>query len=96
MNTNGVPIIQPRIGQSRTGEELPWVFVQTKHPTLTGLDRISTNPRRKSLRTATYGQHRAERFNPLGIVRDKIRLQLQVLREAKLLFHVGSGLWRLP
>jgi hypothetical protein len=35
MNTNGVPIIQPRVGPSRTGEELPWVFVQTKHPTLT-------------------------------------------------------------
>jgi type II restriction enzyme len=29
-------------------------------------------------------------------VRDKIRQQLQVLREAKLLVHVGSGLWRLP
>jgi Dam-replacing HTH domain len=29
-------------------------------------------------------------------VRDKIRQQLQVLRDAKLLIHVGSGLWRLP
>ena len=27
--------------------------------------------------------------------RDKIRQQLQVLRDAKLLIHVGSGLWRL-
>jgi type II restriction enzyme len=29
-------------------------------------------------------------------VRDKIRQQLQVLRDAKLLIHLGSGLWRLP
>lgn len=29
-------------------------------------------------------------------VRDKIRQQLQVLRDAKLLIHVGSGRWRLP
>jgi hypothetical protein len=29
-------------------------------------------------------------------VRDKIRQQLQVLRDAKLLIHVGSGVWRLP
>jgi hypothetical protein len=29
-------------------------------------------------------------------VRDKIRQQLQVLRDAKLLLHVSSGLWRLP
>jgi type II restriction enzyme len=29
-------------------------------------------------------------------IRDKIRQQLQVLRDAKLLIHVGSGLWRLP
>jgi type II restriction enzyme len=29
-------------------------------------------------------------------VRDKIRQQLQVLRDAKLLLHVGSGVWRLP
>lgn len=28
-------------------------------------------------------------------VRDKIRQQLQVLRDAKLLIHVGSGVWRL-
>ncbi len=29
-------------------------------------------------------------------VRDKIRQQLQVLRDAKLLIHAGSGIWRLP
>ena len=29
-------------------------------------------------------------------VRDKIRQQLQVLRDAKLVIHVGSGVWRLP
>jgi type II restriction enzyme len=29
-------------------------------------------------------------------VRDKIRQQLQVLRDAKLLIHVERGLWRLP
>ena len=29
-------------------------------------------------------------------IRDKIRQQLQVLRDAKLLIHVGSGIWRLP
>jgi type II restriction enzyme len=29
-------------------------------------------------------------------VRDKIRQQLQVLRDAGLLLHVGSGIWRLP
>jgi type II restriction enzyme len=29
-------------------------------------------------------------------VRDKICQQLQVLRDAKLLLHTGSGLWRLP
>jgi type II restriction enzyme len=29
-------------------------------------------------------------------VRDKIRQQLQVLRDAKLLIHASSGLWRLP
>jgi hypothetical protein len=29
-------------------------------------------------------------------VRDKIRQQLQVLRDAKLLIHVGSGVWKLP
>jgi len=29
-------------------------------------------------------------------VRDKIRQQLQVLRDAKLLIHVSSGVWRLP
>jgi type II restriction enzyme len=29
-------------------------------------------------------------------VRDKIRQQLQVLRDAKLLIHVGSGVWALP
>jgi type II restriction enzyme len=28
-------------------------------------------------------------------VRDKIRQQLQVLRDAKLLIHVSSGVWRL-
>ena len=29
-------------------------------------------------------------------VRDKIRQQLQVLRDAKLLIHVSAGVWRLP
>ena len=29
-------------------------------------------------------------------VRDKIRQQLQVLRDAGLLLHIGSGEWRLP
>lgn len=29
-------------------------------------------------------------------VRDKIRQQLQVLRDAKLLVHITSGVWRLP
>jgi type II restriction enzyme len=29
-------------------------------------------------------------------VRDKIRQQLQVLRDTGLLLHVGSGIWRLP
>jgi len=29
-------------------------------------------------------------------VKDKIRQQLQVLRDAKLLIHVSSGLWKLP
>ncbi len=29
-------------------------------------------------------------------VRDKIRQQLQVLRDAKLLIHIGTGVWRLP
>jgi len=29
-------------------------------------------------------------------VRDKIRQQLQVLRDAGLLLHVGRGCWRLP
>ena len=29
-------------------------------------------------------------------VRNKIRQQLQVLRDATLLIHVSSGLWRLP
>jgi type II restriction enzyme len=29
-------------------------------------------------------------------VRDKIRQQLQVLRDTKLLIHVSSGVWRLP
>ncbi len=29
-------------------------------------------------------------------IKDKIRQQLQVLRDAKLLIHVGSGHWRLP
>jgi type II restriction enzyme len=29
-------------------------------------------------------------------VRDKIRQQLQVLRDAKLLIHVSSGVWKLP
>jgi type II restriction enzyme len=29
-------------------------------------------------------------------VRDKIRQQLQVLRDAGLLLHIGSGVWRLP
>jgi type II restriction enzyme len=29
-------------------------------------------------------------------IRDKIRQQLQVLRDAKLLMHVGNGVWRLP
>ena len=29
-------------------------------------------------------------------VRDKIRQQLQVLRDAGLLIHVGTGVWRLP
>ncbi|HAO79824.1 MAG TPA: hypothetical protein DCQ92_12790 [Verrucomicrobia subdivision 3 bacterium] len=27
---------------------------------------------------------------------DKIRQQLQVLRDAGLLLHIGSGVWRLP
>jgi RNA polymerase primary sigma factor len=29
-------------------------------------------------------------------VRDKIRQQLQVLRDAKLLIHVEHGVWKLP
>jgi hypothetical protein len=29
-------------------------------------------------------------------VKDKIRQQLQVLRDAGLLLRVGSGVWRLP
>ncbi len=29
-------------------------------------------------------------------VKDKIRQQLQVLRDAKLLLHVERGIWRLP
>jgi hypothetical protein len=29
-------------------------------------------------------------------VRDKIRQQLQVLRDAGLLQHIERGLWRLP
>jgi type II restriction enzyme len=42
-------------------------------------------------------ERRLERFHPDNRhVRDKIRQQLQVLRDAKLLIHVGSGVWRLP
>jgi len=29
-------------------------------------------------------------------IKDKIRQQLQVLRDTGLLLHVGSGVWRLP
>lgn len=29
-------------------------------------------------------------------IKDKIRQQLQVLRDAKLLIHAGTGRWRLP
>jgi type II restriction enzyme len=29
-------------------------------------------------------------------VKDKIRQQLQVLRDARLLIHVGRGEWKLP
>ena len=29
-------------------------------------------------------------------IKDKIRQQLQVLRDMRLLLHVGSGVWRLP
>jgi len=48
----GIEIIQPRVGPSRTGEELPWVVVQTNHTTLTGLYRFSAISRRSCLRTA--------------------------------------------
>jgi hypothetical protein len=47
-----IEIIQPRVGPSRTGEELPWVVVQTNHSTLTGLYRFSAISRRRCLRTA--------------------------------------------
>ncbi|HTL73167.1 MAG TPA: hypothetical protein VL863_07670 [bacterium] len=39
VNTNGVLIIQPRVGPSRAGEELPWVHVQTK---LSNPDRVES------------------------------------------------------
>jgi hypothetical protein len=48
----GIEIIQPRVGPSRTGEELPWVVVQPNHSTLTGLYRFSAISRRRCLRTA--------------------------------------------
>jgi len=47
-----IEIIQPRVGPRRTGEELPWVVVQTNHSTLTGLYRFSAISRRRCLRTA--------------------------------------------
>ena len=41
--------------------------------------------------------HELEKLHPDNRhIRDKIRQQLQVLRDAKLLIHVGSGIWRLP
>jgi type II restriction enzyme len=41
--------------------------------------------------------HELEQLHPDNRhVRDKIRQQLQVLRDAKLLIHVSSGVWRLP
>jgi len=46
-----IEIIQPRVGPSRTGEELPWVVVQTNHSTLTGLHRFSAISRRRCLAT---------------------------------------------
>jgi len=38
-----------------TGEELPWVLVQTKYATLTGLYRFSTNTRRSPIASANTG-----------------------------------------
>ena len=51
-NPERIEIIQPRVGPRRTGEELPWVVVQTNHSTLTGLYRFSVISRRRCLRTA--------------------------------------------
>jgi type II restriction enzyme len=41
--------------------------------------------------------HELEKLHPDNRhIRDKIRQQLQVLRDAKLLIHAGPGVWRLP
>ena len=46
--------------------------------------------------TYTLAEHLEQLHPDNRHVRDKIRQQLQVLRDAKLLIHVSSGVWRLP
>ncbi len=66
--------------------------------TLDVLNRVRSLGKQEFTNTDAYtlaGQ--LEKLHPDNRhVRDKIRQQLQVLRDAKLLIHVGTGVWRLP
>jgi type II restriction enzyme len=84
--------------QFRKVKPLKEISVKERGWTLDVLNGVRSLGKKEFTNTDAYtlaGQ--LEKLHPENRhVRDKIRQQLQVLRDAKLLLHVGSGVWRLP
>ena len=70
-----------------TGEELPWVLVQTKYATLTGLYRFSTNTRRSPIASANTGLNDSI---PLGLSGERWR-EMWVKTSLKAAAHRQPG-----
>jgi type II restriction enzyme len=71
---------------------------ESAHSNPSGLSLLTSSPTREFTNEEVYAFARElEKLHPDNRhIRDKIRQQLQVLRDAGLLIQVGSGVWRLP
>jgi type II restriction enzyme len=71
---------------------------ESAHSIPSSLSRLTSAATREFTNEDVYAFARElEKLHPDNRhIRDKIRQQLQVLRDAGLLIHVGSGVWRLP
>ena len=85
-------IVRRLVESRRRGDETP--------SKKSGIDQrlLTSSPTNEFTTADVYAFERElEKLHPNNRhVKDKIRQQLQVLRDAGLLLHVGSGVWRLP